>query len=196
MAIKTMGHFTAIGMRQKVDDNDALVINTCGDNGTAEKGSMTRWSWANPTNTKIQHACPTDPKYTAVSTECMWQGTKIFIEGGKPDLATLNGDWRRGKAKKPIGAWNGENPLICTPGEARIAIYIPTFKNQVEYWLKDEEVASWLKQAKSHSGPVYLRDHDTGRGVHRKGPMSHAWLLAEYLNSRLSAMSILGGYNG
>jgi len=185
MTIKTMGHFTAIGMRKKVEDDDALIINTCSGNGTADKGEANKWTWANPTNTKFVLPCPTDPaNYKAVSTECMWQGLKIFDKGGKPDSKTLYGDWRRGKAKKPIGAWNGEgNTLICTPGEARVAIYIPTFRIQIEHWLKDEDVASWVEAARNHNGPVYLRDHDVGRGVHRRGPMSHAWLLAEYLNT-------------
>jgi hypothetical protein len=47
----------------------------------------------------------------------------------------------------------------------------------------DPQVASWVQQARAHPGDVYLRDHDTGRGVHRRGPMSHAYVLAFWLNT-------------
>lgn len=179
--IKTMGHFTAIGMRQKVEDPDALVITTCSDNDTAERGTPTRWSWSNPTNRAIRHPY-TDIE--AVSVECLWQGTKIRKGMLAPEQAILDGEWRRGKAKKPIGAWAGINqPLITNPGDARRAIYIPAFARLVSYWYQDNQVRQWVEEAANHEGPVYLRDFDTGRGVNRNGPMSHAWLLASWLNT-------------
>lgn len=179
--IVQMGHFTAIGMRAKVEDPSALVINTCGGNDTHEKGNPTNWVWSNPTNQAIDHVYQ---DVEAVSVECLWQGTKIFELGGKPDELTLLGAWRRGKAKKPLGAWRGEGiPLITSPGGARRAIYVPAFTRLVEHWMQDQEVAKWVQQAISHPGPVYLRDHDTGRGIDRNGPMSHAWVLATFLNT-------------
>lgn len=182
--IVQMGHYTAIGMRQPVQDPTALVVNTCSGNDTAEAGSLYQWTWCNPTNRLISIVCPTDPRYSAVSPEAMWQGTKIFQLGGTPDPVTLGGEWRRGKAKRPIGAWNGPgNPLITNPGEARLKIYIPSYRQLIEAWMKDPQVQLWIKTTKEHQGPVYLRDHDTGRGVLRNGPMSHAWLLCEFLNT-------------
>ena len=183
MTIKKMGHFTAIGMRQKVDSPGTLVINTCGGNDTDQKGSLERWDWSNPTNRKFKAVCVADPAIVAVSIECLWQGTKILTEGGVPNQQTLGGKWRNGKAKRPIGAWNGSGDLITNPGDARRAIYIPAFKNQIENWLKDEEVADWVQQARDWPEDVYLRDHDTGRGIDRRGPMSHAWVLAVWLNT-------------
>lgn len=181
MAIVSMGHFTAVGMRAKVEDPKALIINTCGQNDTAERGSPDSWVWSNPTNRAIQHSYA---GVEAVSVECLWQGTKVFEVGGRPDERTLKGDWRRGKAKRPIGAWRGEGiPLITTPGGARRAIYIPAFRRLVEHWLKDETVQGWVRQAREHGGPVYLRDHDVGRGIDRNGPMSHSWVLATWLNT-------------
>jgi hypothetical protein len=182
MAIISMGKFTAIGMRQSVDAKEgALVINTCGLNDTAERGSFESWAWSNPTNRAVTHHYA---GIEAVSVEALWQGTKIFEVGGKPDPRTLAGEWRRGKAKRPVGAWRGEGtPLITTPGDARRAIYIPAFRNLVEHWLQDETVRSWIETAKFHKGPVYLRDHDTGRGIDRNGAMSHAWVLATFLNT-------------
>lgn len=170
--IVSMGRFTAIGMRARVKDPRALVINTCGQNDTAERGSFESWVWSNPTNRAVGHEyCGVK----AVSVECLWQGTKVFREGGVPDEITLAGDWRRGKAKKPVGAWAGEGqPLIRTPGEARRRIYVPAFKRLVEHWLSDETVAEWVRRAREHDGPVFLRDHDTGRGIDRRGPLSHA----------------------
>lgn len=181
MTIISMGHFTAVGMRVSVEDPKALVINTCGQNDTAERGSLTSWVWSNPTNRAILHAYA---GVEAVSVECLWQGTKIMSVGGVPDTKTLQGDWRRGKAKRPIGAWRGEGlPLITTPGGARRAIYVPAFRRLVDHWLQDPIVQGWVDKARRHEGPVYLRDHDTGRGIDRNGPMSHAWVLATFLNT-------------
>lgn len=180
MGIVRMGHFTAIGMRVKVDDPKALIINTCGQNDTAERGSAESWAWSNPTNRAVVHRYE---DVQAVSVECLWQGTKVFDPGGRPDPLTLGGDWRRGKAKRPIGAHAGPGkPLIRTPGEARRRIYVPAFRALVEHWLEDHVVRGWVRDAMAHEGPVYLRDHDTGRGIDRNGPMSHAWLLATFLN--------------
>jgi len=179
--IKSMGHFTAIGMRRHIPDRTALVINTCGKNDTRARGDMLNWAWSNPTNRAVRHGYA---GVEAVSVECLWQGTKVFDEGGRPDPLTLEGDWRRGKAKRPVGAWAGEGePLIRTPGEARRRIYIPAFRRLIEHWLEDREVAHWVERARAHRDPVYLRDFDTGRGIDRNGPMSHAWVLATWLNT-------------
>lgn len=171
-------------MRTKVEDPSALVINTCGANDTAERGDYTSWVWSNPTNRAISHILPADPTIVAVSTECMWQSTKIFTIGGFPNPAGLAGNWRLGKAKKPLGAWDGLNrPLISDPGIARRKIYLPCFKAQIEFWLNDPIVARWVEQARNHPGNVLLRDFDTGRGIDRRGPVSHAWILATWLNT-------------
>lgn len=185
-----MGHFTAIGMRTAVIAADnPLVINTCADNDTAERGSYTRWSWSNPTNRALPQRYH---DIEAVSVECLWQGTKVFNDiacfphgYAEADALTLAGDWRRGKAKRPIGAYAGPaQPLITNAGDARRAIYLPAFQRQIETWLDmDETVRGWVQDAREHNGPVYLRDFDTGRGVDRNGPMSHAWVLATWLNT-------------
>lgn len=178
---ESMGKFTAVGMRTKIGDPSALVINTCSGNDTDERGEFRSWTWANPTNRAIVHhyeGC------RAASVECLWQGTKVFREGGVPDEITLGGAWRRGKAKKPLGAWAGEGkPLITDPGEARRRIYVPAFRGLVEHWMRDDIVARWVEDARKWDGPVFLRDHDTGRGLDRQGPMSHAWLLCMRLNT-------------
>lgn len=180
-----MEKFEAIGMRTKITDPDALIINTCSDNDTSERGTPTRWSWSNPTNRRFEAVHPLDPECRAVSTEAMWQGTKIRVEGGTPDPLTLAGDWRRGKGKKPVGTWMGPNrPLARTPGAGRRAVYIPCFRAQIERWVaEDEQVRAWITQAAQHEGQVFLRDFDTGRGVDRNGPMSHAWVLSVWLNT-------------
>lgn len=183
---KIMGQFTAIGMRTPAKDlpENSLVINTCGQNDTAERGSETSWVWSNPTNRAIIHHYE---DITAVSVECLWQGCKILKQNWpdqQPKATTLNGNWREGKAKAPIGAYAGKGqPLITNPGDARRKIYIPAFKNLIEHWLKDPIVAGWVSQARNHKEGVFLRDHDTGRGIDRHGPMSHAWVLCEFLNT-------------
>lgn len=177
-----MGEFIAIGMRKKIEDPNAMVINTCSGNDTADAGSQTKWTWSNPTNRRYPQ------EYhgrTAVSTEAMWQGTKVRGDADEPDEATMAGDWRRGKGKRPRGAWAGDgNPLITSPGAARLAVYVPAFRHQIETWMAESAaVRAWVQAARDHDGPVYLRDHDTGQGIHRNGPMSHAWLLSIYLNT-------------
>lgn len=192
-SIVSMGHFTAIGMRTYVapypDGTIPMVVNTCSDNGKDSPGDELRWSWCNPTNTAIQH---TYAGVTAVSVECLWQGTKIMADGGVPDERILRGEkvdgrdaWKLNKGKRPVGAWAGEGmPLITDPGEARRRIYVPAFRRLIEHWLEaDEGVREVLRIAREWRWPVYLRDHDTGRGIDRNGPMSHAWLMCEWLNT-------------
>lgn len=181
-----MGTFTAIGMRaaaKNFEQYNPIFINTCGRNDTAERGDFNNWVWCNPTNRAIQHAYE---DITAVSVECLWQGTKILKSNNTnlPDVETLNGNWRNGKGRAPKGAYAGvDKPLITNPGEARRKIYIPAYKRLVEHWLSDPVVYRWIQACVMHDGLIFLRDHDTGRGVDRNGPMSHAWLLCEFLNN-------------
>lgn len=177
----TSNKFIAVGMRAPIAEPGAMVINTCSGNDTDAVGDSKHWTWTNPTNRAIVH------KYAdvgAVSVECLWQGTKIWQGMTRPDQDILNGNWRRGKGKKPIGAWAGGGvPLIRSPGEARRKIYLPAYENLIRWWLAhSEEARTLLAIAKAHEGHVYLRDFDTGQGIDRNGPMSHAWLLSTWLN--------------
>lgn len=180
--IVSMGKFTAIGMRTSVKDEiNPLVVNTCAKNDTAEMGTFESWVWCNPTNRAITHQYA---GVTAVSLESLWQACKILTPGAAPRQDILDGNWRAGKGKKPIGAWAGVGqPLITNPGEARRKIYIPAFKNLIQHWMASPEVQNWIQLCKQHPGPVFLRDHDTGRGLDRNGPLSHAWLFCEFLNN-------------
>jgi hypothetical protein len=173
--------FKAVGMRTRIADPDALIINTCGKNDTSEKGNALSWVWSNPTNRAIMHQYE---DVQAVSVECLWQGMKMVAGQTKPDPEILGGNWRKAKGKKPVGAYAGPNkPLITTPGAARRTIYVPAFRNLIEHWLADAEVRGWLDAARNHKGTVYLRDFDTGQGIDRNGPMSHAWLFSVWLNT-------------
>lgn len=181
MPIISMGHFTAIGMRTKVDDPTALVINTCGQNDTDERGTPTSWVWSNPTNRAILHPYE---DIVAVSVETLWQGTKLLPGQTRPDPEIIGGAWRKNKGKRPVGAYAGPgNPLLASPGVARRQIYVPAFRRLIEHWLQDRIVKDWVRMAREHDGPVYLRDFDTGRGIDRNGPMSHAWVMATWLNT-------------
>jgi len=178
--LTSMGHFTAWSMRDPVPDG-GIAINTCAGNDTSDRGSDLDWTWCNPTNRAIVHHYA---DVSAVSVECLWQGTKIRYIGGEPDRSILWGLWKANKAKRPIGAWAGDGaPLITNPGAARRAIYIPAFRNLVNHWLSDAEIADRVKRARASNRPIFLRDWDTGRGIDRNGPMSHAWVLATWLNT-------------
>jgi hypothetical protein len=183
--LPSMGKFTAIGMRTPVVEGNALVINTCSQNDTCLIGNRTQWTWSNPTNRLVSVVHPEDETVTAVSVEALWQGTKIFRPGELPDILTLEGDWRRAKAKRPIGAWAGEGvALHRSAASARRAIYIPAFiRQKYEILFTHAGAEKLVRDAAKHDGPVYLRDWDTGRGVERNAPMSHAWVLAEILNT-------------
>jgi hypothetical protein len=178
-----MTNFIATGMRTKLPEG-AHAVNTCIRNDTAETGSGTAWAWSNPTNRMFPATHKNDPECSAVSLECLWQGTKIRTAGTGPDQQILRGYWRRGKGRRPIGAWNGPNrPLITSPGEARREIYLPAFVNQLHRQLTENVAArEMLLDAIATHDTIYLRDFDTGQGVDRNGPMSHAWVMATILN--------------
>ena len=182
MTVDIMGKFTAVGMRVGLPPG-AIVINTCSGNDTSDAGGDFDWAWSNPTNRMFRASFE---GANAASTECLWQGLKSIKGRPCPDPMTLAGDWRRGKAKRPAGHWGGAYAafLIADPGAARRRIYIPAFRSQIERWLESSvAVLDRVERARRDRRQVFLRDWDTGRGVDNRGPMSHAWVLAEWLNT-------------
>ncbi len=187
--IRILGKFSAIGHSTPAP-RGSIVIETCSGNDTSEAGDDYNWTWTNPTNRRFEAVYE---GAVAVSTEAMWQGTKAFAGELCPDPLTLAGDWKRGKKRRPLGAWGGPGrPLITSAGEARRRIYIPAFRSQIERWLAaDPVVADRLARARRDGRPVFLRDWDTGQGLddavdeqgRHHGPMSHAWLLCCWLNT-------------
>lgn len=179
--------FVPVGMRAKIDALPGdLIVNTCSENDTDARGDATRWSWSNPTNRAYQAVHSADRQCVAVSIECLWQGTKAIPGRPCPDPLTLAGDWRRGKAKRPTHAYGGSLGNLTDPGSARRAIYIPAFEFQIKSWIREDEVVRHMIEDLTNPevpGTVYLRDHDTGQGVDRRGPMSHAWVLSVFLNT-------------
>ncbi len=160
----------------------AYCVETCLDNDLPCAGSVRRWSWANPTNTRF----PVEyGGIRFISVEALWQGAKVFAHDGFPDMkaATLRGQWRRAKRRRPYGHWGGPgNHPITSAGEARRRIYVPAYLLQIEQWLQDPEVAEWVAVARQQE-LVHVRDWDIGMGLDNVGPMSHGWLLAHYLNN-------------
>lgn len=173
-----MSKFIPTGMRTKVPDPNALIISTCSGNDSPFAGDHKHWSWANPTNTRFPFEFH---GLAVVSTEALWQGCKLIGDATEPDPEVLAGAWRKNKGRKPRGAWCGPGEIITDPGEARRIIYIPAYVRQLRSWLKFAIVRAMVHRALDHEGPVYLRDFDTGQGIDRKGPMSHAWLLSQIL---------------
>jgi hypothetical protein len=168
--------FIPVGMRTQVDRGTrTLVVNTCGRNDTSELGTIESWVWSNPTNRAIKHQYL---DIEAVSVECLWQGCKLLPGQDRPDATILGGEWRKNKGKKPAMTYGG----MKTPGAGRRAVYLPAFKNLFDHWIQDRRVQEFLDEARS-CNKVYLRDFDTGQGVDRNGPMSHAWVLSVFLNT-------------
>jgi len=180
-ALDSMGKFTAIGMFTSVPAG-SIVVDTCAHNDTALEGDDYRLAAFNPTNSRFgfEHRGA-----RGVSTETGWQGLKAIPGRPCPDPDTLAGRWGRGKKARPIGHWNGDGePLLTTPGAARRIIYIPAYRLQIERWLAySATLRDRVARLRSDRRPVFLRDYDHGRGVDRDGPMSHAWVLAVWLNT-------------
>lgn len=173
--------FIPTGMRTRLPTG-AFAVNTCARNDTDEIGDLTSWAWANPTNRRFMAVHSRDPSTTAVSVECLWQGCKAIGVQPCPDPITLAGDWRRGKTKRPLGSYGGLNrPLITNVGQARRIVYLPAFVSQITRMRRLPAVQAILAQLPDQD--IYLRDHDTGQGVDRNGPMSHAWVLSLILNN-------------
>ncbi len=113
--IRILGKFSAIGHFTPAPLG-SIVIETCSGNDTSDPGSDLNWTWTNPTNRRYEAAYE---GVSAISTQAMWQGTKAFPGEPCPDPLTLAGDWRRGKKRRPLGAWGGPGrPLITSAGEA------------------------------------------------------------------------------
>lgn len=185
-----MTKFRVLQMRAPAPKDAGLVINVACGNDRPGKGDFYAWAWASPTNTRYQanfqwgFGATDDECLHAKSVECLWQGTKLFTRSGpNPDQAVLEGDWRKAKGWKPIGAWGGPGRPLLDVMDARRLIYVPAYRHQILQWLVDDpEVEGWVDRARVEPGPVYLRDFDTGQGLDNPRPMSHAWVLSVFLN--------------
>lgn len=181
--------YRVLQMRAPAPQDAGLVINVACGNDKPGKGDFYAWAWASPTNTRYQAHFQWGEAATqclhAKSVECLWQGTKMFHPTSQgPDPEVLEGNWRKYKGYKPHGAWGGPEGRLLDRVDARRLIYIPAYRTQIMQWLLDDaEVQGWVDRSRLEPGFVYLRDFDTGEGLDNPRPMSHAWVLATFLNT-------------
>ena len=129
---------------------------------------------------------PGSPGHVSQSVEGLWQGLKVFETAGV-DLAKMqNTTMKRlkrtvrkfGQVKGHLASVDSEELLGY--GEARYALYLPAYLWVLENCLVDELDA--LREI-AEERPIVLLDYETNGDVDDlRKPLSHAWLIAHYLN--------------
>jgi len=86
---------------------------------------------------------------------------------------------------KAAGAWVGpDKPLIRSLGEARRAIYLPVYLEQLTKITRLGQVRATLDLARFKYIKVFLRDFGTSYLINANRALSHAFLLSAFLSGR------------
>lgn len=118
------------------------------------------------------------------TVEGIWQGLKVFesegIDRSKFEIKNMEGIKRTIRTKGPIiGHQKGvEGNTIMGYLEARLEIYLPTYKFVLEHNLS--EFIFKLKKAHEEKDLVFL-DYDTNSIIDSSKPLSHAFLVKSFL---------------
>ncbi|WP_158851013.1 DUF6939 family protein [Saccharothrix deserti] len=131
---------------------------------------------------------PFTPGVTAQSVEGVWQALKVFegadVDPGKLEVKTMTG------LKRTVRRFGGvrghreglDGDRLLSYEDARRAIYLPTYRWVLEHRAAEEVAA--LEEL-SGQGDVVLLDYTTNGDVaDLKTPLSHAALIAAYLEDR------------
>ena len=130
---------------------------------------------------------PFSPEHYGMSVEGIWQGLKVFetegIDLSKFSITSMAGLKRSVRTR---GRVLGHRPGIMGQGllgyrEARYKIYLPAYKWVLDHCLQKElQLISGFLREKT----VVLLDYETNGEVDNvKCPLSHASLIARYLNN-------------
>jgi hypothetical protein len=131
---------------------------------------------------------PNSADRTAQSVEGIWQGLKVFesedIDPDKFEITTMRGikrsGWSRGRV---LGHRFGEgSPVLLPYREARLKIYLPSYRWVLEHCLEREVQELQVRMAQTM---VVLLDYETNEDLDNLGsPLSHAGLVKRYLEGR------------
>lgn len=127
------------------------------------------------------------PEHRSASVEGIWQGLKVFERDGEIDparfaITSMRGIKRTVRKYGPVAGHStgpGSAPLLGL-AEARRRIFIPSYLFVLEERLP-EEVEALRAQARQE--PLVLLDYATNGDVEAPGPLSHASVLARFLQS-------------
>lgn len=128
---------------------------------------------------------PFSEGYTATCVEAIWQGLKVF-ENADVDIELFGNNTMRNikrtvrKYGKPLGHRKGvHGKELLGYIEARVSIYIPTFRWVLENKVK--HIIDRLREA-SKTKTIVLLDYDTNDDIYNtKKPLSHAALIKAYV---------------
>lgn len=126
---------------------------------------------------------PNYPEYSSQSVEGVWQGLKVFeqhgIDPGKFEVTNMKGLKRTVRRYGPCLGHAAGCDMLLGYLEARRTIYLPTYRWVLEHRLQ-EEVELLRKHARN--SPLIFLDYETNAEVaNLKSPLSHAALVARYL---------------
>jgi hypothetical protein len=136
---------------------------------------------------------PFSPEYFGASVEGIWQGLKVFeladIDLGKFSITTMKNIKRTSKRYgKVLGHRSGvQGRTLLSYREARYQIYLPTYRWILENCLQEELIE--LKEL-CENQHVVLLDYEANANVEDLSkPLSHAWLIVQYISNNWPARS-------
>ena len=128
---------------------------------------------------------PTWEGLTSESVEGLWQGLKVFekegIDLGRMEITSMKGLKRTVRKYGDVLGYltGGEDGELLSYLDARFEIYLPAYAWALEHGCGEELEALRVLAAEK---PVLLLDYETNGDVFELAkPLSHAWLIAHYL---------------
>jgi hypothetical protein len=134
---------------------------------------------------------PFSPGVTAESVEGIWQALKVFESAGvDPAKLSVTGMTGLKRTVRRYGRVLGHRAGLDGTGllpyrEARLRIYLPAYR-----WVLEHRVADLVDELRERArhGTVVLLDYTTNGDVDDEShPLSHAALLARYVDGRWPA---------
>lgn len=145
---------------------------------------------------------PNSEEVTGMSVEGIWQGLKVFETQGISYTHFRNTSMRGLKRTvrtlgKPLGHSYGTNSEeLLDYLEARIAIYLPTYKWVLENVPAVKDLVDRIR-TKSLTTDIVLLDYNTNEDyTNLKSPLSHAALIKLYIEGRYPNITLNQYRNG